>query len=73
MPIAHKARAVFDNMKTTSYHIKDVSGCAQSSKSSASFKFYVKRDGGLKRYDFEAESPRLAGMCMRSARNKEMS
>ena len=47
-------------MKTTPYHIDSVVGCNQTSPSSSSFKLIVKRDGGNKRYDFEAENPKLA-------------
>jgi SAPK-interacting protein 1 (Sin1), Pleckstrin-homology len=60
MPSTNKAKAVFDNVKTTSYHIKSVVNCSQSTKSSSIFKLVVSRDGGNKRYDFEAESPKLA-------------
>lgn len=67
MPSTNKARAVFDSMKTTSYHIKSVVACTQSAKSSSSFKFVVMRDNGEKRYDFEAEDNKLAGahLCIR--------
>src|ERR1700722_10234598 len=64
MPSTNKAKAVFDNGKTSSYHIKSIAGCQQSTKSSSIFKLVVNRDGGNKRYDFEAESPRLASMCI---------
>lgn len=60
MPSANKARGVFESGKTVSYHIKAVSSYGQSAKSSASFKLIFKRDAGDKRYDFEAESARLA-------------
>jgi len=60
MPSSNKAKAVFDSGKTASYHIKSVVACQQSAKSSSSFKFIVHRDGGKKRYDFEAESPKVA-------------
>ena len=61
MPSANKARGVFDSGKTVSYNIKSVVNCSQSSKASSNFKLIVKRDGGDKRYDFEAESSRIAG------------
>ncbi|EJD01500.1 SIN1-domain-containing protein [Fomitiporia mediterranea MF3/22] len=60
MPSANKARGVFDSGKTVSYHIKSVVNCSQSGKGSATFKIIFRRDGGDKRYDFEAESARLA-------------
>lgn len=60
MPVA--TRAFLDSMKTSSYHIKSIAGCTQSAKSSANFKLVVVRDGGTKRYDFEAESPKIAGL-----------
>lgn len=59
MPSA--TRAFLDSMKTSSYHIKTVIACVQSAKSSSNFKLVVWRDGGNKRYDFEAESPKIAG------------
>lgn len=65
MPSANKARGVFDSGKTVLYNIKSVVSCSQSSKASSSFKLIVKRDGGDKRYDFEAESSRLAGELFR--------
>jgi len=64
MPSTNKAKAVFDNVKTSSYHIKSIAGCHQSTKSSSIFKLVVNRDGGVKRYDFEAESAKLASMCL---------
>jgi hypothetical protein len=63
MPSANKARAVFDNGKTSSYHIKSIADCQQSAKTSSIFKLILNRGAGNKRYDFEAESPRLAGAC----------
>ena len=62
MPSSNKARAVFDSGKTTSFHIKSVVACQQSSKSSSIFKLVVQHDNRNKRYDFEAESSKLAGM-----------
>ena len=59
MPSA--TRAFLDSMKTSSYHIKTVIACVQSAKLSSNFKLVVCRDGGNKRYDFEAESPMVAG------------
>ena len=71
MPSTSKARAVFENARTMSYHIKSVAGVQQSQKSSSTFKLIVHRDGGAKRYEFEAESPKLASALafnlMRSA------
>lgn len=67
MPSASKARAVWENARTVSYHIKSVAGVHQSSKSSA-FKLVVHRDGGAKRYEFEAETPKQAGtLCLKTA------
>jgi len=62
MPSSNKARAVFDSGKTTSFHIKSVVACQQSSTSSSIFKLVVQHDSRNKRYDFEAESSKLAGM-----------
>ncbi|KAH8118678.1 SIN1-domain-containing protein [Phellopilus nigrolimitatus] len=66
MPSQTKARGVFDSGRTVSFNIKSVAGCNQSAKASASFKIIFKRDGGDKRYDFEAESARLARGLERS-------
>lgn len=59
MPSATKA--LLDSMKTSSYHIKSVKSCAVSKKGGAAIKLIVRRDGGNKRYDFEADTPALAG------------
>lgn len=66
MPSANKARAVFDNGKTASYHVTTIANCSQSSKNSALFKLILNRAGANppKRYDFEAENPKLAGMIL---------
>lgn len=64
MPSSNKARAVFDSGKTTSFHIKSVVACQQSTKSSSIFKLVVQNDNRNKRYDFEAETPKLAGACV---------
>ena len=63
MPQANKAKNVFDNGKTASYDIKSIVACQQSSKNSATFKLVVHRGDSerSKRYEFEAESPKLAG------------
>ena len=68
MPQANKAKNVFDNGKTASYDIKSIVACQQSSKSSATFKLVVHRGDTErnKRYEFEAESPKLAGELLRS-------
>ncbi|KAF9220725.1 SIN1-domain-containing protein [Gyrodon lividus] len=60
MPSAHKAKAVFDSGKTLSFHIKSVLVCQQSQKTSTLFKIVVQRDNRNKRYDFEADTPKLA-------------
>ena len=63
MPSANKAmKVVFDSGKTSSYHIKSIADCQQSAKTSSIFKVVLNRGAGNKRYDFEAESPRLAGL-----------
>jgi hypothetical protein len=60
MPTTNKAaKAVFDSGKTSSYHINSVVSC-QSGKSSSALRILVHRDGGNKRYEFEAESAKLA-------------
>ncbi|KAI0252926.1 stress-activated map kinase interacting protein 1-domain-containing protein [Lactifluus subvellereus] len=64
MPTTNKAaKAVFDNGKTSSYHIDSVVSCQSGKSSSAAFRIVVhrvSRDGGNKRYEFEAENPKLA-------------
>jgi hypothetical protein len=64
MPSTNKAKAVFDHGKTSSYHIKCIVNCQQSTKSTSIFKFVVQRDAGHKRYDYEAESPSHASTCI---------
>lgn len=61
MPMSNKAKHVFDSGKTSSYHLKSVVACQQSSKDSSTFKLVVHSNAERdKRYDFEAESPKLA-------------
>ncbi|KAG5352304.1 hypothetical protein C0989_002906 [Termitomyces sp. Mn162] len=55
-------KVVFDSGKTSSYHIKSIADCSQSAKTSSMFKLVLNRGGTNKRYDFEAESPKLAGV-----------
>ena len=64
MPSANRARAVFDSGKTSSYHIKSIADCQQSAKTSSIFKIILNRGAGNKRYDFEAESPKMAGEAL---------
>lgn len=66
MPSTNKAKAVFDSGKTVSFHIKSIIQCQQSAKSSTLFKIIVQRDSGSKRYDFEADTPKLAGKLRHS-------
>lgn len=63
MPSANKAKAVFDSGKTLSFHVKSVVVCQQSQKTSTLFKIVVQRDSDSrnKRYDFEADTAKLAG------------
>ena len=61
MPSANKAKAVFDSGKTLSFHVKSVLVCQQSQKTSTLFKVVVQRDSRNKRYDFEADTAKLAG------------
>lgn len=62
MPSTTRAmKAVFDSGKTSSYHVKSIADVQQSAKTSSVFKLLLSRGGSNKRYDFEAESPRLAG------------
>ncbi|KAF8508261.1 stress-activated map kinase interacting protein 1-domain-containing protein [Hysterangium stoloniferum] len=59
-----QTRAFLDSMKTSSYHVRSVVACTQSAKSSSNFKLVVTRDGGNKRYDFEAENPKIAATVL---------
>ncbi|KAG2752795.1 SIN1-domain-containing protein [Suillus brevipes Sb2] len=68
MPSTNRAKAVFDSGKTVSHHIKSIIQCQQSAKSSTLFKIIVQRDSGSKRYDFEADTPKLAGEIVQTLR-----
>ena len=60
-------RGLLDSVKTSSYHIKSVVFCKQNKKPpTSSVKLIVWRDGGNKRYDFEAEDSKKAGMTSQS-------
>jgi len=60
MPSTNKAKAVFDNGKTSSYHIKSIADCQQSATTPSIFKLVLTRGAKSKRYDFEAENPKYA-------------
>lgn len=62
-------RAFLDTMKTSSYHIKTVMGCKKTKKAPNSIKLVVRRDGGSKRYDFEAEDEKQAGEIVETIKN----
>ena len=67
MPTANKAaKAVFDNGKTSSYHINSLFSCQSGKTPSSAFRIVVHRgsgDGAHKRYEFEAENPKVASAC----------
>jgi len=68
MPTTNKgAKAVFDSGKTSSYHINSVVSC-QSGKSSSALRIVVHRVGGNKRYEFEAESAKLANEIVQTVK-----
>ncbi|KAI0795653.1 stress-activated map kinase interacting protein 1-domain-containing protein [Abortiporus biennis] len=70
MPQANKAKNVFDSGKTSSYDIKSIVACQQSNKNSATFKLVVHRDAERnKRYEFEAESPKIANEIVMTIRS----
>ncbi|KAF9048309.1 hypothetical protein BDZ89DRAFT_758549 [Hymenopellis radicata] len=69
MPSTNKGKAVFDNGKTYSYHIKSIADIQQSTKSSSVFKLVLNRGAGSKRYDFEADTPKLAAEIVQTVRN----
>ena len=60
---------MFENGRTSSYHICSVAACQQSAKLSSSFKLVGRRDGGTKRYDFEAEKPKVANEIAHNVRS----
>ncbi|KAI0367218.1 SIN1-domain-containing protein [Pilatotrama ljubarskyi] len=69
IPTVTKAKHVFDSGKTSSYHLKSVVTCSQSSKNSATFKLIVHSGAERsKRYEFEAESPKLAAEIVSTIR-----
>ncbi|KAF9459128.1 stress-activated map kinase interacting protein 1-domain-containing protein [Collybia nuda] len=73
MPSTNKAmKAVFDSGKTSSYHIKSIADVQQTGKTSI-FKLLLSRGGSNKRYDFEAESPRLAGEIVQTIKGLKAS
>ncbi|TFY77859.1 hypothetical protein EWM64_g6153 [Hericium alpestre] len=69
MPSSNRAKAVFDSGKTSSYHIKSVVACQQSTKQPSTFRFVVHRDGGNKRYDFEAENAKCAAEIVQTIKS----
>lgn len=74
MPMSNKAKHVFDSGKTSSYHLKSVVACQQSSKDSSTFKLVVHSNAERdKRYDFEAESPKLAYEIVQTIRALKIS
>ncbi|KAI0674134.1 SIN1-domain-containing protein [Trametes maxima] len=69
IPTVTKAKHVFDSGKTSSYHLKSVVTCSQSSKNSSTFKLIVHSGAERsKRYEFEAESPKLAAEIVSTIR-----
>ncbi|PIL27348.1 hypothetical protein GSI_10495 [Ganoderma sinense ZZ0214-1] len=69
IPTVTKAKHLFDSGKTSSYHLKSVVACQQSSKNSATFKLVVHSEADRnKRYEFEAESPKLAAEIVNTIR-----
>ncbi|EIW77134.1 hypothetical protein CONPUDRAFT_109640 [Coniophora puteana RWD-64-598 SS2] len=70
---ANKARVVFDSGKTISFHIKSIVECQQSTKSSVLFKIIIPRETRNKRYDFEADTPRLASEIVQTIRQLKTS
>ena len=60
---------MFETGRTSSYHVRSVVACRQTAENSSSFKLVVHRDGGTKRYDFEAENPKIATEIVQNVRN----
>ncbi|KAH9831194.1 stress-activated map kinase interacting protein 1-domain-containing protein [Rhodofomes roseus] len=70
IPMSNKAKHVFESGKTSSYHLKSVVACQQSSKNSSTFKLVVRGNAERnKRYDFEAESAKLAADIVQTIRS----
>jgi len=70
MPQANKAKNVFESGKTASYDIKSIVTVQQSGKNSATFKLVVPRDAERnKRYEFEAENPKMAAEIVQTIRS----
>ncbi|KZT10435.1 uncharacterized protein LAESUDRAFT_755945 [Laetiporus sulphureus 93-53] len=70
IPQSNKAKHVFDGGKTSSYHLKSVVACQLSSKNSSTFKLVVHSNAARnKRYDFEAESPKIATEIVQTIRS----
>ncbi|KAG7092111.1 hypothetical protein E1B28_008486 [Marasmius oreades] len=63
------AKAVFDSGRTSSYHIKSISECQQSTKSPHMFKLVLNRASGEKRYYFEAENAKFAGEIVQTVKS----
>ena len=69
MPSAKRATGMLENDRTSSYHIHSIVACQRSAKSSSSFKLVGRRDGGTKRYDFEADNPKVASEIVQNMRS----
>ena len=66
-----ESRAFFDSMKTTSFHITLVVSCKLTGRAGG-FKINVWRDGGQKRYEFEADNGKQAGEWLRPSMDFEL-
>ncbi|KAF9239245.1 stress-activated map kinase interacting protein 1-domain-containing protein [Melanogaster broomeanus] len=69
MPSAHKAKAVFDSGKTALISYKEYCGMPTVAKTSTLFKVVVQRDSRNKRYDFEADTPKLAAEIVQAIKS----
>lgn len=70
IPQSNKAKNVFDSGKTASYDIKSIVTVQQAGKNSSTFKIVVHRDSERdKRYDFEAESPKIASEIVQTIKS----
>jgi len=63
-----ESRAFFDSMKTTSFHITLVASCKLTGRAGG-FKINVWREGGQKRYEFDAENGKQAGTFLKTLHN----
>ena len=60
---------MFENGRTSSYHIEFVIAYRHPAKCSSTFKLVVHRGGGKKEYDFEAENPKTVNEIVQNVKS----